>query len=634
MNARCPYYELIPKDRGENLRWRAEVRERAMVDEQFRAGLAQMCADDPLFFINGFCWCFEPRNLPPAPRMLPFICWDDQEKAVLEIRPLWGKKPFLIIKSREQGATWLLVALERHSWLFEEQFTCGITSKDEASVDTEGDLATLMPKMDFIVEHLPKWMQPKSINRTQLKSVNEDLGCTTKGHAATADAGRSGRTSVWIKDESAAYPKGADYRVNDAIQYVTNCQIDISTPQGDVGAFFDRANDPEIHKIVMDWKNNPVHNRGLYDVLDGEPFVVDANNPLAPEYLADIQNIHRRLEAKGFKVEGTRRSPWYNTKCLESRGPVSIEQELNMSFGRSAERPYDRDKIELLVRRHARSPNQTGMMKVAEVEGRIEGTWRRSNGGNCKLWSPLGGPTLAPPKRAYAAGVDVSFGTGGEYSSNSVLIVGDLATGEQVFEFVSSTTMIPEFAKLVTAVCKWFWNATLNWDSAGPAGKLFTRHILEHCKYYEIIYTSDAEGEKKPGTYHHDEDSKPVYLGDALEDALCDELILRSESTINEFGQYGFKNGKVVHIAALRTLSEGAKGRAHGDRATAAAMFNIVRRQLKGTVEPTPDRPPGIGEPWRRVPWACSATRLIDKFEGPPNSRRTGPYADRPRPHR
>lgn len=609
-----PFYSRVPTDRRENLLWRLAVCRRAQEDAGFADDIRQMCARDPLFFINAVCWVFEPRNEPPKSRILPFIMWPDQLEAAKVILSCWGKKPVVIVKSRTQGASWLLIALERWSWLFQDMFTCGITSKDEESVDTKDDMSTLMPKMDWIVEQLPEWLKPKKVQRTDLKSVNVDRRCVTKGYAATGDAGRSGRTFVWIKDESAAFPKNIAQKVNDSIGHVTNCQIDISTPQGDVGPFFERAHDENITKVVLDWKNNPTNNRGLYEVTrDREIRIIDpVNNPMRRAYRDKLEEIHFALEQKGFKVEGTVRSEFYNDKCLEMN-PVSIAQELDMSFGKSAEKAFERDTINLLVERHARKPVQVGRVKV---DDHCEAEFQAIKGGQSQLWCPLGGPDQRPPKRHYGAGVDLSQGTGGAWSSNSVLIVGDVATGEQVFELVTSAVRPADFARICVAVCKWFWNAVLNWDSMGP-GVTFGKEAMERWGYSDVVYSPTQETGpgrtpgRSPGTHRHSPEEKALYLSNCIEDALTDRLIIRSAATLLEFAEFGFRGGNITHLRAERTQSEAEKGKSHGDRAIACAMWNMVRRELCDTTDPVPDRPPGPNEPLREVSWPCAANRIL-----------------------
>lgn len=652
-NSRCPYYTRIPKERRANLQWRLAVCRRAMVDAEFREGIRQMCADDPLFFILGFVWLVEPRgedsddpDAEAKPVVVPFIPYDHQERAALAIAGALGKRDIGIEKSRSEGATWLILAFFLWLWLFKPMCYLGVVSKDELTMDSS-KAGALMSKLAWLITRMPAWMIPRGYDEDKHRSrsehtiTNPENGSLFSGFAATGTIASGDRLFAILVDELSKFAlgkKGADYQALTSVQAVSNCRIIVGTPYGSSGAYYDVMHEKTSNmvKVVLDWKENPTKNRGMYR-MDESGVVHDLNKscPLTQRQRDQLQTVHGRLKLRGYRVADKVRSPWLDDQCERPLAtPQTIAQEVEMDYGGSTDKPFDAKNIELLIARHARAPVQVGVMKPV-IEGlRMEPRWIRSKGGNCDLWCPLGGPLMTPPKRAYGAGVDVAFGSGGDFSSNSVLFIGDLATGEQVFQFVSSSTMIPEFAWIVAAACKWFWNAMLNWDSKGAAGTMFTRQILEYCKYYEIMYTDSAEGEKKPGTYHHDDESKSVYLNDTLEDSLCDELIIRSEDTLAEFGQYGFKNGKITHMAAVKTTAEGSKGRAHGDRATAAAMFNIVRRQLKGSVEPTPERPPDNNGPPVRVSWSCASNRILDNLESKNHHRATGPYANRPRPIR
>ena len=50
-----PYYDLVPRDPVENLKWRIRCRERAMVDKRFRDVLWQACMQDACFWMAFAC---------------------------------------------------------------------------------------------------------------------------------------------------------------------------------------------------------------------------------------------------------------------------------------------------------------------------------------------------------------------------------------------------------------------------------------------------------------------------------------------------------------------------------------------------------------------------------------------------
>ena len=85
-----PYYlhlVLVPKGLNANLEWRRKTLREAAKDPDFAAELWKMCARDVLFYINGFVWTHDPRV---SPSVLPFITFDFQDEALLEMQRALG----------------------------------------------------------------------------------------------------------------------------------------------------------------------------------------------------------------------------------------------------------------------------------------------------------------------------------------------------------------------------------------------------------------------------------------------------------------------------------------------------------------------------------------------------------------
>ena len=64
----------VPKTLRANLKWRKAIYRRIKDDPAFAEVIWEACARDPLFFINGFCWTYDPRRKPFS--KLPFILYD------------------------------------------------------------------------------------------------------------------------------------------------------------------------------------------------------------------------------------------------------------------------------------------------------------------------------------------------------------------------------------------------------------------------------------------------------------------------------------------------------------------------------------------------------------------------------
>ena len=157
-----PLYDLIPSDTIEQIQWRIGVRERAHRDMSFRASVINACHTDILFFINTFCWVFEPR---PTPRVLPMNTWRDQDDVIAWMDECYGTREVGIEKSRGVGASWNAIALFFHKWLFVPRAAMAVISRTEEAADTRDDPDCLMWKLDFLYENLPYWLREDSEGR-------------------------------------------------------------------------------------------------------------------------------------------------------------------------------------------------------------------------------------------------------------------------------------------------------------------------------------------------------------------------------------------------------------------------------------------------------------------------------------
>jgi hypothetical protein len=73
--------------------------------------------------MSTFCWCFEPRpkivDGKKQPNAMPFIPWDHQVPAILEIRDKLGYEDIGVLKSRGEGMSWIAVLFAVHDFLFD-----------------------------------------------------------------------------------------------------------------------------------------------------------------------------------------------------------------------------------------------------------------------------------------------------------------------------------------------------------------------------------------------------------------------------------------------------------------------------------------------------------------------------------
>lgn len=574
------FYKQVPKDFAGNLAYRIDLRRRAEGNRDFQRAVIHACREDVLYFFNALCFLYEPRpkivDGLKLPHMVPFITWPHQDPAILTIRENLGFEDIGVEKSRGEGASWILVLMALHDWLFKPMTAIGMVSRNENAVDNPEDPDSLFWKLDWELTKLPRWMVPSEFKRSLQEHTlrNLDNKSTIAGYPATADVGTGGRKAWFGMDELSKFPRGPDREAMASTQYVTNSRFVVSTPKGSEGAYYELMHEPSsMVKVTISWIDNPTRNRGMYR-FEGEHCVaVDpANNPLPADYEIQSRTLFSRLRAKGFKLEGRLRSPWYDHECdRPGATPQNIAQELDRDYGGSMYRIFGADFFEK-AEADVRPAFARGLLHFHK-ESLSAPEFDRSDDGPLLLWTSLD-HQLMPPNHQYVVGVDCGTGLGGSYTSNSTIEVVDLVTMEQVLEFASNSMAVPDFADLTVALCKWLYDAYLIWEINGP-GAGFTHRIK--ASGYNNVYLRTLEkrkGRKKSKElgWWTSADTKEKMFSELLRSVKGGELKLHSDTLVKECGQYVRINGKIEHILATTTKDDSSRGQAHGDRAIAMAV--------------------------------------------------------------
>jgi len=579
-------HKKIPMDLEGNLRWRQSVQSRCIDDLDFRYAMLQACAEDVLFFFNGFCWVYEPRprklNGRLLPKQVPFIAWDHQIPAIQEIDKHIGLADLGVEKSRGEGASWMGVLFAIRDFIFAPMSAVGIVSKDERAADDPKNPDSIGWKIDWELTRLPRWMSgEKNVNyKRELANhswTNLDNRSTISAFAATGNVASGGRKTWFLMDELAKFPRGPDEMAMASTQHVTDCRLVVSTPLGSEGAYYELMHTPSnMVKVVLDWKQNPMRSRGLYRMENHLPVATDPeNNPLPDEYTPPSDEVKAkfdRLRRRGFKLEGVDRSPWYDDQC--DRGgatPQNIAQELDRDYGGSSYRVFGHEFNEAAEKTIMPTTHEGDIdFDTRTLEPRLD----RMENGPLKLWCALD-QFGRPPQRQYVIGCDISNGLGGSFTSSSTAIVFEMVGDElqQVGEWTGRTTPPQEFADLCISLCKFFSNAYLAWEHNGP-GAAFTRRVM-HQKYTNIYYRRSLTRRKRtkrtePGWWT-DERTKVVMFTDFRQGVKERKVIIRSKHLLQECGVYVYKNGKIEH-GLVAGATDDSKGVSHGDRVIGAAI--------------------------------------------------------------
>lgn len=254
---------------------RGRLLERLRNDPQLRADFMQHYKYNPVDWINDWCVTFDPRVMPPLPRLMPFLLMPRQKTFILFLYAVFlARMHGLVEKTRDVGLTWLCVCFSVWLWVFWSGSVIGWGSRKEEYVDKKGDPKAIFPKIRQLIEHLPRWMLPAAYDNTFMKIVNADNDSAITGEAGD-NIGRGGRTSIYFKDESAHYehPEMVEAALGDN----TDVQIDISSVNGSANVFYRRRMAGEVWEpgkvmptdrvwvFIFDWREDPRKTQDWYD---------------------------------------------------------------------------------------------------------------------------------------------------------------------------------------------------------------------------------------------------------------------------------------------------------------------------------------------------------------------------------
>lgn len=578
-----PHYGKVPKNLLENLKFRRKILAMAAEDKQLAAAIKHACKDDFLFWMNTFAWTYDPRIDEKAGTeygglgsTLPFITWKFQDTAAMElIEAIRKGYDVTILKSRDMGATWLILEVLLWQWLFFDNKSFLILSRKTDLVDKKGNPDCMMAKLDFTFKWLPMWMKPSSYDRTFLHFANEDNGSVIDGESTTSDSGRAGRRTAIVPDEFASVPNG--YEMDAATQSVTNCRIFNSTPKGAANAFFEKAHDKNMKTIKMMWWQHPVKSKGMYRAGNGETKLFDEEY----KYDDDFEFIR----------DGKLRSPWYDEQDKRFAHPKLRAQELDCDFHASDFQYFDPELLRELKSQHAKDATFQGELKY-DLDNLEPLHFERKPKGRLRLWLPLAEGQRPGKSRDFVIGCDISTGTG---VTPSVASIVDRDTGEKVGEWACARTEPREFAKMVVALCRWFkgkdnHGAFLIWESNGPGGS-FGKAVWEF-GYRRIFYRKTNEkgtrlkNSETPGWFNNREASE-VLMADYGSALKSRSFINHSIEALDDCKLYVFhKDGTIGNAHKKNDVDPSAATVNHADRVVADALAwrgcKELGRKLKG----------------------------------------------------
>jgi phage terminase large subunit len=217
-----------PKNPRLNAEFRKAILAKSFQNLDLQAAIWQRCSEDIVFWLDTFGFTYSPKDFPECPNR-PFVLWPYQQDALLRMNAALGKHPMLIEKSRDMGATWLILALFLWRWQFRGGQSFLVGSRKQELVDKTGDPKSLFWKLIYLIDNQPPWMKP-SYERNILALHNNENGSTIDGESTNDDFARGDRRTAILLDEFPAVDNG--YAILKAVGDATACPIYAGTSQG------------------------------------------------------------------------------------------------------------------------------------------------------------------------------------------------------------------------------------------------------------------------------------------------------------------------------------------------------------------------------------------------------------------
>ena len=559
-------YQTVPKDPAANLAFREEQIRWGSQGPYYANKIKQACARDKLYWINTFLWIYEarPEAGDTAGRMLPFITYKFQDDVFRAYDKFVGHKDIHEEKSRDMGATWMVLT----DFLWRWQFHGGaylLVSRNQDLVDKKDNPDALFPKIRMMLRWQPKWLTPTlgKSHDTLLHLFNPETNSVIDGASTTSNTGVGGRRTAMFMDEFALVDEAA--AMYSATRDITNSRIFVSTPLGE-NQFYRIRQVPSVENLSLHWSLHPDKAKGLYRVTKGKLEVIDGKYKFGDGY---------KFVTNGpFFFDGRLRSPWYDDQCLRASHPREIRTQLDIDYVGSAEQFFGQDVIDRQLA-GVRDPLVTGELSWDDDMEKF--TFSSTPSGRWKLWIPV--DTNHKPlgiNDGILIGADVSQGTG---ATPSTMHGRDAKTGTQMMSFIDPNIDPLEFGTLMVATCKWLGRARLAWEANGPgqsAGKSVTR--LGYTKIYMNI-NIDKMGHQTPSQtpgWWSSPKSKHLLLNEYQAAMRCARVTERDSQLVKEMQQYVWTTTGIFHSGAMSDDDLSGAGVNHGDRVIGAALSKML----------------------------------------------------------
>jgi len=573
----CPKSGIeVPKSLLENLRFRKIIQEHAGRSEVHKADMMAACAASPHLFLNCFAWTYRPKftcddgrirganvswvdkdgaeHKTPPPDA-PVITWPAQDEMIdMLVRNFRQGGTLVIDKSREQGATVIIMYMIAWGMLFIDRFTCLVISRKSDMVDGPSE-DSLFGKVDYLLNKLPDYFLPED-KRDRRRGNNPFIfnnvrGSRIMGETSNKDVGQSLRTNIIFVDEAARYPDGK--ALMKSIESVAAGVILASTPSGPGTEFSmlrEKSLTPEgaeeISVCTLGYWDHPDMGQNRVLTLDDDGAITGKAGTHFWESPA-----FRVARARAPSIRDVREN-WLIDH--DTSGLLALDSNI-----------LSKMKLCCSLPKHTGDFDIKGMRFLKNPDGRL------------KIWCDLDKDGDPPWDDNYVQGADIAQGVDG---SNTVLAVMSRTTGRVVAEYADPNIDPIDAAELAVALGRWFGGqygyAFQIFERNGP-GIAYGNHLVR--SGYPFVYYRTQQGVRSQRKTKHwgwqsTGDTKEIMFSTLNRFMKNGWFITPSTEGVADMGMWIFDEQGRIISGKLRDQSTGAQQR-HGDRCIAYGMCCI-----------------------------------------------------------
>lgn len=153
-----------------------------------------VCSQEPWYFIVNYCWSIRKERGESFVERVP-----PKEYLRLIANDWYTHTSYILSKSRQLMATWLMVILHTHACIFRKHINVVFQTKKEDDADAE-----MIQRAKFVWDNLPSWMKKRCPAKySYCKMIFPRTNSKETGIPAGGDKIRSRNPNYYLSDEFA-----------------------------------------------------------------------------------------------------------------------------------------------------------------------------------------------------------------------------------------------------------------------------------------------------------------------------------------------------------------------------------------------------------------------------------------------